>query len=217
MKHFVFGKCQFGDIGLSTLKTLTQCIWLIANDMYQFNRLCHGRFINWQNSHSCTQGVCLCQSLQNLPLLVHMLQRNWMMSWTKRVCTLKQLFFVKAPSHWLHWNVIPKCVLLMWSSKSLLSAICNYTCHIAHFLHVSLVLEKTRPVLELDWVSPLTTDPEKIITLSTLRIHPSPKTSLKAATAFNDVTLVERKINSLRRQIESSWERSDPIQKVFEW
>ena len=38
---------KFGDIGLSTLKTLTQCIWLIANDMYQFNRLCHGRFINW--------------------------------------------------------------------------------------------------------------------------------------------------------------------------
>ena len=47
VKHFVFGKSQFGDIGLSTLKTLTQCIWLIANDMYQFNRLCHGRFINW--------------------------------------------------------------------------------------------------------------------------------------------------------------------------
>ena len=47
------------------------------------------------------------------------------------MCALKQLFSVKAFSNWEQWNVIPKCVLLIWSFKWFLNE--DLYLHLSHF------------------------------------------------------------------------------------
>ena len=48
---------------------------------------------------------------------IHCLQRNWNVLCTNWMCALKRLFSVKAFSNWVQWNVIPNCVILIWSFK----------------------------------------------------------------------------------------------------
>ena len=103
------------------LSTITQ---LISGSLYlviKFIMPCPAYFLSRHVMKHLTLGL-LPSSLQIIwfskyswlfPWNVHLLQRNWYDSCTNCMCAPKQTFCVKTFSHWLQWNIILECVIIM--------------------------------------------------------------------------------------------------------